>query len=37
MLHLATAYNSFYRDCYIIDDGEVNPSTTPFPNWPEPR
>ena len=24
MLHLATAYNSFYRDCYIIDDGEVN-------------
>lgn len=25
MLHLATAYNSFYRDCYIIDDGEVNP------------
>ena len=25
MLHLATAYNSFYRDCYIIEDGEVNP------------
>ncbi|MAD55778.1 MAG: arginine--tRNA ligase [Euryarchaeota archaeon] len=25
MLHLATAYNSFYRDCYIIVDGEVNP------------
>lgn len=24
MLHLATAYNSFYRDCYIIEDGEVN-------------
>ena len=25
MLHLATAYNSFYRDCYIIEDGDVNP------------
>ena len=25
MLHLATAYNSFYRDCYIIKGGEVNP------------
>ena len=25
MLHLATAYNSFYRDCYIISEGEVNP------------
>ena len=25
MLHLATAYNSFYRDCYIINGGEVNP------------
>jgi arginyl-tRNA synthetase len=24
MLHLATAYNSFYRDCYIIENGEVN-------------
>jgi len=24
MLHLATAYNSFYRDCYIIEDGNVN-------------
>ena len=21
MLHLATAYNSFYRDCYIISEG----------------
>ena len=25
MLQLSTAYNSFYRDCYIIDEGEVNP------------
>ena len=25
LLHLATAYNSFYRDCYIIDNGAVNP------------
>lgn len=24
MLHLATAYNSFYRDCYIIEGGNVN-------------
>ena len=24
MLHLATSYNSFYRDCYIIENGEVN-------------
>lgn len=24
MLHLSTAYNSFYRDCYIIENGEVN-------------
>ena len=24
MLHLATAYNTFYRDCYIISEGEVN-------------
>ena len=24
MLQLATAYNSFYRDCYIIDEGNVN-------------
>ena len=25
MLQLSTAYNSFYRDCYIIDEGNVNP------------
>ena len=25
LLNLATAYNSFYRDCYIIENGEVNP------------
>ena len=25
MLQLSTAYNSFYRDCYIIDEGKVNP------------
>ena len=25
MLQLSTAYNSFYRDCYIIDEGTVNP------------
>lgn len=25
MLQLSTAYNSFYRDCYIIDDGNVKP------------
>ena len=24
MLELATAYNSFYRDCHVIVDGEVN-------------
>ena len=24
MLQLSTAYNSFYRDCYIIDEGNVN-------------
>ncbi len=24
MLHLANAYNAFYRDCHIITDGEVN-------------
>ena len=25
MLQLSTAYNSFYRDCYILDNGRVNP------------
>ena len=25
LLQLSTAYNSFYRDCYIINDGVVNP------------
>jgi arginyl-tRNA synthetase len=25
MLQLSTAYNSFYRDCYIINEGQVNP------------
>ena len=25
LLQLSTAYNSFYRDCYIISDGVVNP------------
>ena len=25
LLHLATAYNSFYRDCYIIENETVNP------------
>ncbi len=25
LLRLSTAYNSFYRDCYIINDGVVNP------------
>ena len=24
LLNLATAYNSFYRDCYIIENGKVN-------------
>jgi arginyl-tRNA synthetase len=24
MLDLATAYNSFYRDCHVLNDGEVN-------------
>ena len=24
LLHLANGYNAFYRDCYIIDEGEVN-------------
>ena len=24
LLELATAYNSFYRDCHVITDGEVN-------------
>jgi len=24
MLHLANAYNAFYRDCHILTDGEVN-------------
>ncbi len=25
MLQLSMAYNMFYRDCYVIDHGEVNP------------
>jgi arginyl-tRNA synthetase len=25
LLQLSTAYNSFYRDCYILDEGRVNP------------
>ena len=24
LLHLANAYNSFYRDCHIIENGSVN-------------
>ncbi len=25
MLHLSTAYNMFYRDCYIVQNGQINP------------
>ena len=25
MLQLSMAYNMFYRDCYVIDQGQVNP------------
>ena len=25
MLHLSTSYNMFYRDCYIVQNGRVNP------------
>tara|TARA_B100001113_G_scaffold240040_1_gene197384 strand:- start:359 stop:724 length:366 start_codon:yes stop_codon:yes gene_type:complete len=25
MLQLSMAYNMFYRDCYVIDHGKVNP------------
>ena len=24
MLHLSTAYNAFYRDCYIVQNGQIN-------------
>ena len=25
MLHLSTSYNMFYRDCYIVQNGRINP------------